>query len=73
MLRRGNVVEDGVDGLFRVVPRDGALDVGQQLFVLVHHGVVVVQPEVDLDHLLEGFEAPLSLLTLVLQLKDSLK
>ena len=37
----GDVVQYGVDGLLRVVPRHGSLDVRQELTVAGHHGLVV--------------------------------
>jgi hypothetical protein len=41
IFRSGDVVEDGVDGFFTVVPSDGTLYVSQQLLVTDHHFLVV--------------------------------
>lgn len=41
LFRGGDVVEDGVDRFFGVVPRDCTLDVGQQLLVTIHHLLVI--------------------------------
>ena len=54
------------------MPGDSCFDVGEQLLVSEHHLLEVAEPEVDLDHLLEGLEAPLPLLP-VLQVQDPLE
>jgi hypothetical protein len=54
------------------LPRNSCFDVCEQLLVSEHHLLEVAEPEVDLDHLLEGLEAPLPLLP-VLQVQDPLE
>ena len=61
IFRGGNVIEDRVDRLFRVIPRDGTFDIRQQLAVADHHLFDVAQLKVYLDHLLERLEPPFSL------------
>ena len=42
------------------------------MFISSHHLIIVIQPEVYLDHLLQGLEPPLTLLT-VLQVQNTLE
>uniref|UniRef100_A0A1I8GPP9 RNA polymerase beta subunit n=1 Tax=Macrostomum lignano TaxID=282301 RepID=A0A1I8GPP9_9PLAT len=62
LLGGAHVVQDGVNGLLRVVAGHSLFDVRQQLFVQPHHLVEPAEPEVDLHHLLERLEAPVALL-----------
>ena len=54
------------------LPSYCSLDVCEELFISSHHFIIVIQPEVYLDHLLQGLEPPLTLLT-VLQVQNTLE
>ena len=41
LLRGGDVIQDGVDRFLRVVACHSRFDVGQQLFVALHHLIVI--------------------------------
>lgn len=72
IFRRWNVIQNGIDGLLRMVSGDRTLDVCEQLFVAHHHFGVVQQLEIDFDHLFERLEAPFPFLA-IFQIEHLLK